>query len=327
MKYLRTLVPKLSLGTRVSLIFNLSILLLLAGQCQPAPTPPPTLKPTSPPPTPRLIPAIPHGDGSDLLDKLLDTGVIRVGVHVWPEASFSPPVFRGFSNARTGGALNGFEVDVAHYVAESLGLELELVEAYPPVIATGDWRGQWDIAIASLAPFALPPEAAERGMLFSEPYGYMPLGVFISAANDEIKAWADLSGHRVGVLEHSLYHRLLQPEAEISPAPPPNLRVIPFSNMPKAIRQLGQPGSPVEAIFGPTPILQEAIKSDLPVKLAPQAAHIGPVPLVIAVVPPAGLKADRLIAEINKVLARLHRQGTLSEMYLRWYEQDLSREP
>ncbi len=319
---LKSLISKL-----LSLILAAGFLInLLLTACQPAPTPTPLPTPTSPPSTLALIPPLQRGDGSDLLDRLLDNGVIRVGLHVWPEASFSPPAFRGFSNVRTGGALNGFEVDVAREVAAGLGLELELVEAYPSVIATGDWRDQWDIAIASLSPFALPPAAAERGMLFSEPYGYMPLSLLIPASNDTLQSWADLSGRRIGVLEHSLYQRLLDPNAAISPAPPPNLQVIPLNNLPKAIRQLSQPDSQVEAIFGPKPILEEAIKAEEPVKLAPQATKLGVTPLVIAVAPPQGLKAERLVNEINKVLARLHRQGTLSEMYLRWYNQDLSRE-
>src|SRR5688572_5147081 len=101
------------------------LLCLIAAQCQATPQPMPP--PTSPPPTPILIPPIQPADGSDLMDRLLETGVIRVGIRVWPEAIFSPPAFRGFSNAETGGALNGFEVDLARLVAEGLGLELELV--------------------------------------------------------------------------------------------------------------------------------------------------------------------------------------------------------
>ena len=98
-----------------------------------------------------LNPPIQPGDGTDLIDRLLETGIIRVGIRVWPEANFSPPAFRGASNSITGGALNGFEVDIAHLVAEGLGLELELVEAPPQVITSGNWRGEWDIALASLA--------------------------------------------------------------------------------------------------------------------------------------------------------------------------------
>lgn len=311
--------------------FTLILLILLTGaQCQP--TPEPTPQPTSPPPTPLLIPPIQRGDGSDLMDRLLDSGVIRVGIRVWPEANFSPPAFRGFSNARTGGALNGFEVDVARLVAEGLGLELELVEAYPPVIASGDWRGQWDIAIASLVPFDPPETTSGRDMLFSRPYGYMPLGFLIPAASN-LQALNDLSGRRVGVLEHSPYQELLAPGGSaltvhrqpLLSALPAAIQPVPVANLSKAIRQLGESGSELEAVFGPTPILQEAVKSDVPVKLLAKADQVSRAPLAIAVAPQDNLKMDRLVLEINKVLVRLDRQGDLAEIYLRWFGQDLSR--
>lgn len=307
-------------------------LCLIAAQCQA--TPQPTPPPTSPPPTPILIPPIQPGDGSDLMDRLLETGVIRVGIRVWPEAIFSPPAFRGFSNAETGGALNGFEVDLARLIAEGLGLELELVEAYPPVIATGDWRGQWDIAIASLVPFDQPQEASGRTLVFSRPYAYIPMGILSPTAANNIQALADLSGRRVGVLEHSAYQRLLTPggsamtiqQQPLLPQIPADVQPVGLSNLLKAIRQLSQPESESEfqldAIFGPAPIFQEAVKSDLPV----QWVKVGVQPLAIATVPQDNLKVDRLILEINKILERLQRQGTLAEIYLRWYGQDLSRE-
>ncbi|MFN8458794.1 MAG: transporter substrate-binding domain-containing protein [Anaerolineae bacterium] len=289
-----------------------------------------TIQP-SPSPTPQLIPPIPRGDGSDLIDHLLESGVVRVGVRVWPEASFSPPAFRGFSNARTGGALNGFEVDIARAVAEGLGLELELVEAYPPVLATGDWRGQWDIAIAFLVPFDQPPPAAKQPLFFSKPYGYLPLGLLIPAADQHTQTLADLAGQPVGILSHSAEERLLSPggpnltfqQAALLPALPANLQLMPQDNLPKAIRELG--GSSLKAIIGASPVLSEAVKSELPVKLAPGAASFSLLPLAIATVAPDKLKVDRLILEINKVLDRLQRQGALAEIYLRWYGQDFSK--
>jgi ABC-type amino acid transport substrate-binding protein len=306
------------------------LILLTTTYCQP--TPEPTLQPTTPPPTPLLIPPVQRGDGSDLMDRLLDTGVIRVGVRVWPEASFSPPAFRGFSNAEIGGALNGFEVDVARQVAEGLGLELELVEAYPPVIASGDWRGQWDIAIASLTPFDQPQDRPKHKLVFSKPYGYMPVG-FLIPATSKLQTLDDLSDQRVGVLEHSVYQELLASggspltveQKPLRVSLPAETQPVPVANLPKAIRQLGEADSDLDAIFGPTPVLQEAIKSDLPVKLLPQAENVSRVPLAIAAIPQDDLKVDRLIFEINKVIDRLRRHGTLAEIYLRWYGQDFSQ--
>ena len=319
------------------------LLAILLAACQPTEQPPnqPTSEPTAQP-TIVLIPPIQPGDGSDLIDQLLESGLIRVGIRVWPEAGFSPPAFRGFSNAVTGGTLNGFEVDIARLLAEGLGLDLELVEAYPPVIASGDWRGEWDIAIASLTPFDQPPEIppgqAGKPLIFSKPYGYMPLGILIPAAENNIQAASDLSGRKVGVLEHSPYQRLLSPGGQsltvqgqplLAAEMPPDVQAVGLSNLLKAIRQLDQPESDqeaaVQAIFGPTPIFQEAIKTDLAVKLAPQAQNLGFQPLAVATVPRDGLKVDRLLLEINKILDRLQRRGTLAEVYLRWYEQDLSQ--
>lgn len=314
-------------------------LLLVAAQCRAADTtgPPAAIPSPAPSPTPRLIPALQPGDGSDLADRLLETGVIRVGIRVWPEAGFAPPAFRGFSNARTGGALNGFEVDVAWLIAQNLGLELEMVEAYPPAIAAGNWRGEWDIAIASLVPFDPP---AAQPLQFSTPYAWMPMGLLLPNSANNIQSLTDLAGKQVGVLEHSAYQQLLTPAAQpltvqgqpLLPPLPSGIRPVAVSNLPKAIRQLGQPengSSPrLDAIFGPTPVLQEAVKEgEWPVKLAPQAEVVGYQPLAIAVMPQDGLKADRLLAEINKILERLRRQGTLAEVYVRWYGQDFSLPP
>ena len=309
---------------------------LIAAQCRPTPAPTgaPLVQPTPTLPQPALppFPPLQPGDGSDLIDRLLEIGLLRVGIRVWPEPNFSPPAFRGFSNAETGGALNGFEVDVARHLAAGLGLELELVQAYPPVIASGAWQGAWDVALASLVPFDQPPPEAQTGLHYSKPYAYVPMGLLVPAGNNDIQTWGDLAGRRIGVLEYSSYERLLSAEGAkltvggqpLLVEPPPELRIVPLSNLPKSIRHLGNPAEndeplQIDAIFGPTPIFQEAIKGDFPVKLAPQARNLGLQPLVVATVPREGLTVDRLIAEINNVLERLERQGTLAEIQLDWY--------
>jgi ABC-type amino acid transport substrate-binding protein len=325
----------------IKLVSIVLLVFLIAALCQ-SPPGSPTSQPAPqyPTPTPILVPPIQPGDGSDLMDRLLERGVIRVGIRVWPEAAFSPPAFRGFSNAETGGALNGFEVDIARLVAEGLGLELELVEAYPPVIASGDWRGEWDIAIASLVPFdQLLAGTSTQNVGYSAPYAYVPMGILIPTTESGIQTPDHLSGRKVGVLEHSAYQRLLASGEQqltvhgqpLVPPLPTDLQLVELSNLSKAIRQLGQPDDPdapqVDALFGPSPIFQEAIKSGLPVKLAVEGKNVGIQPLVIAAVPQDGLKVERLLSETNKVVARLQRQGILAEVYIRWYEQDLSQPP
>lgn len=321
------------LASLITLKLLLLLWLLIGAQCQ---TPEAPL-PISPPPTPavRYFPPIPPGDGSDLLDRLLERGVVRVGIRVWPTAEFVPPAFRGAGSAEMGGPLSGYEVDLAFLLAEGLGLELELVEAYPPVIASGDWRGEWDIALASLTPFDQPPASAVNPTTYSQPYGFMPLGILVPQANETLATVEALAGQRVGVLEHSAYQRLLTTGQPLTvqgqpllPSLPPDLRPVPLSNLQKTIRELGDPtgdeGDAVDAIFGPTPVLREAVRAGLPVKLAPQARVIGFQPLAVAITPQEGLAVDRLVGHINDILDRARRQGFLTEIYQKWYSQDFS---
>lgn len=324
-----------SLRLRLMALILLPLLLVTHCQSPQQPPGPPSGPPTeidTPAPPPPLYPPLRPGDGTDLADRLRETGIIRVGIRVWPGAEFSPPAFRGFSNAETGGALNGFEVDLARRLAGALGLELELVEAYPPVIASGDWQGQWDIALASLVPFDRP------GLTYSRPYGYMPMGVLIPAESAGVQSLTDLAGRPVGVLEHSAYEQLLtsreQPQTVWGGQPfstqlPADVQPVALSNLLKAIRELGQAEAdpPVDAIFGPAPVFQEAITSQEPVKLLATGDELGVQPLVIAVIPQDGLKVERLVQEINDRLDRLERRGILPELYLRWYGQDFSQMP
>lgn len=325
------------------LCFSIIILLIAAG-CQSAAPPTPTPPAPANTPTPVLIPPIQPGDGTDVMDQLLQTGILRVGIRVWPEASFSPPAFRGFSNAAIGGAMNGFEVDIARQLATGLGLELELVEAYPPVIAGGDWHGEWDIALASLVSADHSQQNAGATIFYSHPYGYIPTAILVPQSSG-ITSLAGLSGRRVGVFEHSVYQRLLTP-AEVPVLVdgrplisqiPDSTRLIVLSNMQKVIRQWGRPEEEnptvpplpeVDAMVGPAPVFEQAISENrLPLKIITDEANLAPHPLVVAAVPQNNLKVDRLLSEINIVLDRLQKQGTLAEIYLRWYGQDFSRPP
>ncbi|MEM7348096.1 MAG: transporter substrate-binding domain-containing protein, partial [Chloroflexota bacterium] len=312
--------------------FYLYLLLpfLVAVQCQAIPSEDPLPQP-SPQPTLLLIPPIEPGDGSDIMDRLLDEGVIRVGIRVWTDVEFAPPAFRGASNATTGGILQGAEVDIARALAQQLSLELVLVEAYPPALLSGDWQGEWDVALASLVPFDQSPSP----LVFSTPYAYMPLGI-LTPLTTNIETANDLSGKRVGVLEHSAYAQLLQSQTlpiTINGKPlltviPPDVEPVLLSNLSKEIRAIeqvanGETQASVDALLGPAPIFEEAVYSDVPARLI--VLEEGTQPLAVAVSSQDNLKHERLLQEINKALERLHQQGTLAEIYLKWYGQDLSQ--
>ncbi len=301
-------------------------------QCAPAPTPTAVIiTPTT------AMPQFKAGDGSDVLDHVLNEGVLRVGVRVWPEAAFAPPVFRGASNSATGGAMTGFEVDIAKLLARDLGVQLELVEAYPPALLAGDWQNQWDIGLGLLTPFdATPALTMTRPISYSQPYGYMPLALLVAANETKIHGLADLTEAQVGVVAFSGYQQAMTVEGlTIQGQPfaltlPPTAQLIPMIDLLDGVNQLSQPpdeaktGPPLQAIFGPAPMWQQAINTSWAVKLTPIVDY---QPIAVAVVAPEGQADVRLLQALNQILARLDEQHELTEIYVRWYDEDFSRLP
>jgi ABC-type amino acid transport substrate-binding protein len=305
-------------------------------QCAPAPTAAPT--PTAVMITPTTVmPQFKAGDGSDVLDQVLSEGVLRVGVRVWPEAAFAPPVFRGASNSATGGAMTGFEVDIAKLLAHDLGVQLELVEANPPALLAGDWQNQWDIGLGLLTPFdATPALTMTRPISYSQPYGYMPLALLVAANETKIHGLADLAEAQVGVVAFSGYQQAMTVDRlTIQGQPfalklPLTAQLVPTIDLLDAMTQLSQSveitqtGSSLQALFGPAPMWQQAINTGWAVKLTPVVAY---QPIAVAAVAPEGKHDERLLQALNQILARLDEQHQLTEIYVHWYDEDFSRLP
>ena len=252
-----------------------------------------------------------------MLDQILVNGVLRVGVRVWPSPEYAPPAFRGASNATTGGALTGFEIDLAHLLADNLGVELQLIEAYPPVINSGAWDGQYDIALASLSP------RTDTTLLYSVPYSVVPIAVLSRADTPPLEDVSDLSGLRIAVLEDSPFQALL---VDGVPGQASGVVPIPVDNVATAVDQLASdgPSTPFEALIGPLPMLELALIEGLPLQINPVSQQIEPLPLSIATVPIDGLSTDRLLQELNRILGRLEQRGQLAEIHLTWYDRDYS---
>ena len=206
---------------------------------------------------------------------------------------------------------------MARLIAAHLGLELELVEAYPPVIAGGQWRGEWDIALASLVPFDAPLPNTVPQIQYSQPYAHMPTGLLLPIESN-IQSPAQLSRRRVGALEHSVYQRMLTPAEPLPPVYgqsldktlPKDTQLVVLSNIQKSIREIEEGSVTIDAFLGPAPMFEQAIANNkLPLRVIRDSKTLPPHPLVIAAVPQDGLTVDRLITEINTIIAALAAPG------------------
>jgi polar amino acid transport system substrate-binding protein len=129
------------------------------------------------------------------LDKIIAAGVVRIAV-----PSDLPP----FGSRRSGGQVEGYDIDVARLLAEALGVRLQLVP-----VTSGDRIAalltlRADLVVANLG---VSPERA-KSISFSSTYAPFFIGVY-GAAELPVKGAADLKGRKVAVTRNTIEDRAL----------------------------------------------------------------------------------------------------------------------
>lgn len=132
-----------------------------------------------------LLLAVPFAAQADQLSKILDAGVVKIGV---------PENFPPFGSVGANFKHEGYDVDVAAMVAKDLGVKLELVPITSKQRIPYLTSGKVDLVISSMG--ANPQRA--KSIWFSSAYA-----PFFSAAfahkDLKISSPADLAGKKVGV--------------------------------------------------------------------------------------------------------------------------------
>ena len=122
---------------------------------------------------------------ADLLQDIHQRGVLRVAV---------PQDFPPFGSVGTDLQPQGYDIDMANYLAKSMKLKLQLVPVTSANRVPYLQTNKVDVVISSLGKNA----ARERVIDFSEAYAPFFLGVF-GAKSSPLKESAQLSGQSIGV--------------------------------------------------------------------------------------------------------------------------------
>ena len=143
---------------------------------------------------------------ADLIDEIQARGALRVGMAESPPWQSPNPA---------SGEYEGFNVDLAHRVADIMGVELEIVSATWATLIPGLEAGQFDVVFANL--FATP----ERALVvnFTDPYSTYGFHIVVPA-DSEIQSLEDLNDPDVtfvgmsGTVEES-YPKEVFPQAQV----------------------------------------------------------------------------------------------------------------
>ncbi len=258
------------------------------------------------------------GDGdTGLLGQVQSEGVLRVST----DPAYPP---QSSLNEETG-EYEGFDIDVATEIAKRLGVEIQWETPSWDIITAGGWNDRWDVSVGSMTVTA---ERAEV-LNFTTPYYYTPAGLAVQAGSD-IATLDDLSGKTVGVCGACTYEFYLRRDLNIDIPGftfeylvPEDIEIVTYDTDSTAIQDL-EIGR-IDAAMSAVPTLEGAIDKGRDIQLLGEPVFSEP--LAVALDKSSTLDSTALTEEIAGIVQEMHDDGTLTELSMKWYDEDLTQNP
>ncbi|MBQ0000204.1 MAG: transporter substrate-binding domain-containing protein [Clostridiales bacterium] len=205
--------------------------------------------------------------------------------------------------------LVGFDVEVAAAIAEKLGVEVEFKETEWSGIFAGLDAGHWDIVANGVE---ITDERAEK-YDFSDPYAFTHTALIVRDDNEDITTFADLEGKKVANSLNSTYALL----AEANGA-----NAIDVEELGQCLEQVIQ--GRVDATLNADVSFYDYMnqKEDAPIKVVALTEECDKICIPVR----KGEESADLIAAINKAIAELAEEGVLTELSVKYFGNDISKE-
>jgi len=254
------------------------------------------------------------GGGGNLLQEVKDRGTLRVST----DPAYPP---QSFQNNQ--GEYKGFDIDVAEEIAKRMGVEVQWMTPSWDIITAGNWNGRWDISVGSMT---VTPERA-KVLDFTPPYYYTPAAVAVHKDNTDITdVKTDLDGKTIGVCGACTYEFYLDGTLNIPGdyefvVDDPQIKT--YDTDSSAIQDLALgDGVRLDAAMSSLTTLKEAQKSGTPIKIVGDPLYYEPLAVAVDKEAPANPKP--LVREISNIVEEMHKDGTLTELSVKWYGYDLT---
>lgn len=227
-------------------------------------------------------------EAGDLLETIRERGEIVVST----DPNYEP---QSFLDAE--GNLIGFDIDVATYIADQLGVDIRFETPEWEAITAGSWAERWDISVGSMT-ITTPRKDA---LSFTQPYYYTPAALAVS--------------ERSGVTSIDQLPFELPEGGEATTLPTD-------ANCAEAI-QAGR--TEFDLWVSSTTTVTGAIDSGAPlVKILDDSIFTENLAVAID---KSGPPHAALLYEIDRIIGEMHEDGTLTAMSEEWFGADLTQDP
>ena len=252
-----------------------------------------------------------------VLDEIMAAGVIRVST----DANYAP---QSFLNDK--GELEGFDISVAKEVAKRLGVKVKFVTPDWDLITAGKWGKRWDLSIGSMTP------TVERmnALHFTMPYYSTPAQFAVHKDNTTIKSLKDLAGKHIGVGTETTYDRYLNKDLELVGVKIEYQdwsagKITTYPTDANAIEDLALgDGVRIDALITAKPTIFEAMKTGCgggcPLKMLGDPVFYEILSFALDKSRP---NSESLLKKLNEILTSMHKDGTLVDLSMQFYGQNL----
>lgn len=267
-----------------------------------------------------LLAACGGGEADDLLGEIEERGTIRVST----DANYAPQSYLDES-----GNFVGFDVDVATEIAERLGVEVEFVTPDWDLITAGNWGGQWDMSVGSMT----VTTDREQVLDFANPAYYYTPAQFAAADGSGIETLADIEGQVVCVGLSTTYETWLSgdiealglPDSSFYADPPASVTIIPLQTDNDCFQSIQAGRDEFSVFLTSNTVVQAAIDGDVPVSRV--GSPVFSENLAVAFDKSSELSNETLLSRVGEIIAEMHADGTLSELSMKWFSEDLTTDP
>lgn len=238
-------------------------------------------------------------DSGDLLAEIQERGTLIVGL----EGDWAPWSFVGEDDE-----LTGFDVEVAKAIAAKLGVEAQIVPGEWDGLFAGMDAGRYDIVVNGVE---VMPDREEK-YDFSQPYAYIRTALIVRGDNDSILTFEDLDGKKTANSIASTYMNLAESYGATC------YGVATLDETLTMVLQ-GRVDATLNAVVSFTDYMAQHPDSDLKIVATTEDATNVAIPMR------KGDDTAALRQAIDQAIAELHEDGTISELSIRFFGEDISK--
>ncbi len=259
-----------------------------------------------------VAPVAAQDEEPDMLARIQEAGVIRMST----DPAYPP------QSELVDGQIVGFDVDVGREIATRLGVDLVLETPDWALITAGSWGDRWDFSVGSMTITSARQEALD----FTQPYYFTPAQM-AAHADVGVATLDDLAGKTICMGEATTYLEWMNGTLDFgteSPdtVPPEGSTAVTRTTDRDCAQEWGLGRMDYEGWLSSSTTVDAAIADGLPIVKVGEPVFYEPLAAAFDINIEDN---DSLVAAVDAIIGEMHEDGTLSELSLKWFGEDLTK--